>query len=349
MEREEPKQVEVISLMGLEQPKKPKLSDAIVFLLKVGESFTLPETLIDFAQEKIKEGNSTLKKIEQNPKLIERACEKYQKIRKEMDEISFLTQQKIYLDEIIAVAWALFNRAVEKGQGFTGGTIVVIDPEFALFNFLFNYVCFVNPQINPEKNPANIISSNLFGYSRKSTHFTELKSLENFEGQYGIDIRYDGKNLEPLLPSNKAHILFAKLPYVDIPLTFIKFETYGLVFEGKDMIRHVGKAIIKGKKDILKTHIQLLSRREDIPEEVIKRFKNLVKQLPKKEKARVKEAIAKKFDHIRTYYIEAKRLSTHSEKYAENAQQFVKYLENHYDYLDLRRGDEVILDLRDFA
>lgn len=330
----------------MQQPAKSQ--NTVDFLRNVPEPFTLPKDLINFAQEKIKEGNEILKKIARNPESIVPECKENQQKRKEIDEPAFLEQQKAYLDQIIAVVWALFNKAVEKGQGFTGGIIVIIDPEFALYHFLFNYVCFVNLNIHPGKNPSNIIADNRYGYSRRSTHFIELIDLSTFEGQYGIDIRYDGKDLQPLLPGNKQHILFGKLPHIAIPVIFIKFETYGLVFERKEMIKHVEKAAQKGKKDILKSHISSLSRREDMPLEVKKRFDHLVNQLPKPEQKIVSKAISKQFNHIRTYYAQAKRLATHKEQFGQEAQKFVNYLDNHFDYVYLRKGNEVVLDMRDF-
>lgn len=333
-------------LSSMQQPAKAQ--DAVTFLRQVQEPLRLPEDLINFAQEKIKEGNEILRRIAKNPTSVPLECKKYQQERKQKAEASFLVQQKIYLDQIIAIAWALFNKAIEKGQGFTGGTIVVIDPEFALYHFLFNYICFVNPNIRPGQNPSNIIADNIYGYSRRSTHFTELNDLKNFEGHYGIDIRYDGKDLQPLLPANKQHILFGKLSHIAIPTIFIKFETYGLVFERKEMIKHVEKAAQKGKKDILRSHIPLLSRREDMPSEVKKQFDHLLDQLPKAEQKIVNEAISKQFNHIRTYYAQAKRLATHDQKYSEEAREFIKYLDTHYDYVYLRRGNEVILDIKDF-
>lgn len=333
-------------LLGMQQPAK--VQKTVEFLQNVPEPFALPENVTNFAQKKIKEGNEILKKIARNPESIMLECKKNQQERKEKDVATFLAQQKAYLDQIIAVVWALFNKAVEKGQGFTGGTIVIIDPGFALYNFLFNYVCFVNPNIQPGKNPSNIIADNMYGYARRSTHFTELNDLSNFEGHYGIDIRYDEKDLQPLLPGNKQHILFGKLPHLAIPVIFIKFETYGLVLERKELIKHVEKAAQKGKKDILRSHTPSLSRREDMPLEVKKRFENLLNQLPKAEQKIVNKAISKQFNHIRTYYAQAKRLATHQEKYAPEAQKFVNYLDNHFDFVYLRRGNEVILDLRDF-
>lgn len=342
--------VGIFPLLGMEKaPTTSKSRDTIAFLQHAEEPFRLKEGSTNFAREKIQEGNQILKKIAANPGAMQAECKKMQQSRQELDEASFLTQQKMMLDQIVAIAWAIYNKAVEKGEGFTGGTIVIIDPEYALFNFLFNYVCFVNPTIVSGKNPSLIISNNPFGYSRLSTHFVELQKLKNFEGHYGIDMRYDEGNLQPLLPGNKQHILFGKLSHLAIPLTFIKFETYGLKFEKKEMLKHVEKAVQKGKKDILKSHKKLFSRREDVPEEVKNRFRHLFKRLPKEEQIRVKAELSKQFKHIRSYYALAKKLAAQSQKYSQEAKQFVEYLERHYDHLDVRRGDEVILELKEFV
>lgn len=344
------------SIFSMEKEEKEICWDtpkSIELLLQAEKSYRIDPSLIPFAQDKIKQGNALLHKIATNPAFTNVPCHYWHMQRKEYSADLFLKEQANYIQDIIAICWGLFNKAAEKDQFFTGGTIVVIDQSnhdysYGLFNFLFNYACFVNPNIKIGKNPSHIISNNPFAYSRLSTHFPEIHASKNFLGQYGIDIRFGKSGLAPLLPSNKQHILFGKLEYANLPLTFIKFETYGLGIEKKEMFKHVQKAFQKSSKDIRQTHSKASSRREDVPNDVKKKWHELLAMLPAQEKIIIKHHLKNNFKYIRTYYREAQRLMAQHQLYSSKAQELVTFLENHFDYLELRRGNEVIIDLRDF-
>jgi hypothetical protein len=137
-----------------------------------------------------------------------------------------IANQAQYLDAIIDLMWYFYAVAIEKGQAFEQGTFVIQDNDHAIYNFLMNYVKMVNPAITGTlRDPASTISSNVYVYSRLSSHFKQEQ--ERFR-HYGIDIRYPGYTIaQALLPAQKSHILFGDLGNGYI---FIKMEDAGIAF-----------------------------------------------------------------------------------------------------------------------
>ena len=317
---------------------------AIDFLRRVPEEYRIDQANSAYFDNKITEGNEFLQRMEAQPALYRNECREMQKLRKSKSEEFFFSKQREYLQQIIEASWAIYNKAVEKKQGFKRGTIVLIDPRYAFFNFLFNYGCFVNPRMGTGSVPR-LISENLYAYPRISTHFPE-QQLKN-QKQYGIDIRFNDGDAQPLLPARKTHFLFGKLVHAQMPLMFIKFEPFGLSYRKSEMVKHLGKAIEKTEKDITGKHIAHLSRREDVPKEVISRINALKSKLTKTEK----KLISKRpfINYISSWYQEAKRLSEQGQPYSLQAKRLVHFLEGKYDHLDIRRGNEVIIDLSVFA
>lgn len=153
----------------------------------------------------------------------------------------FINNLETYLNSIADLIWFFYSEAINKGQRFDEGTFVLLDPEFRFYGFLMNYVKRVNTDIkdDPRKDPASMSSSNPFGYSRLSSHYTTLqynhsdvrKIGEGYTGlyrHYGIDTRFDNKlDLNVLPTGNKTHLLFGKIQN-NPDMIFIKMEKAGI-------------------------------------------------------------------------------------------------------------------------
>ena len=167
-----------------------------------------------------------------------------------------------YLNNIAAISWGLFALAVQKNQGFLGGTIVIEDPNLLFFNYFLNYTKMVNPDIatvieeNESQSQKGVFgSSNCFSYARKSSHFKEAQKIGKGYEQFGIDMRYYTPSpvkpkTEHFLPINKTQFLFGKISY---NISFIKFEHYGLCNQNTgnkdtDLINHTKSFLFPGKK-----------------------------------------------------------------------------------------------------
>jgi hypothetical protein len=297
---------------------RDEIKTAVEFLKNQPASYALDRQKEDFAQQQIKNGTEYLKALSEN---------KLSKIPANLS-LPFEQIQKDYLNVLIALSWGLFNRAVQKGCGFTHGTIVFEDPEFKIFNFFFNYVN--NAQKSLEK-----INQNCVAYKRPSSHFPELQ--KNSE-QYGIDIRFGNDKLEKLLPGNKAHILFGKMPVNNKECMFIKMEKYGLCVKDGSAMQH-GMRFLKGTGSKKGT-----ARRENVPEQVTKLLQQLINKLKKEEKNHVLKKIGEPAI-IKNIYPVAQQIASQKNSPAQKeAQDLVKYLEDTFDHLDIRRGNEVILD-----
>lgn len=324
-EMEEKAEAEAEEAIGVSREVSPAdpTKKTIEFLVNSPAPYTLNKEQINFAADKIIEGRNVLQKVLSG------------ELREE-------TNPAKYLDLIIAINWALFSKAVNKGQGFAGGTIVVEDPQDRLFNFLLNYVRLVG-------------DVKCLGYSRSlSTHFEEAKKV--FDGvkakQYGIDMRYSARDkLNPWLPNNKAHLLFGK---TGNNLTFVKWETFGTSCTIGEWAAHMKEwAKSKEKKGGL-------SRREDVPKDAKKEYHAFVDKF---DKAKTTIAVIKpKVEFIRNMYDFAKKIhaatlllglsfrrkqlpekSRTFELLSQEANSFIKYLTAHFDHLEARRGNEVIV------
>lgn len=307
-EEQEPKAI-------AQQPEK----DTIKFLQGLAPAYKLEPNMVKFANDNIQKGKQYIKDI---------YAGKVKKFQGEPNQM-----QRDYLESIIAISWYLFSKAVEKGQGFTGGTIVFEDKDFKVFNFLLHYVKQVNEDVKGGNYKAEYISLNCYGYPRHSTHFPELQNKDGYE-QFGIDIRKKGEDvLRADLPSQKRHILFGK---AGNRLTFIKMELYGICGTNTDAINHLGQLFASKAAGI--------SRREDMPKPYKKRYKELLEGLPKKDRDKIQNWMKGKTVTLKNIYFALKPYNG-----IAAVGQFIKDLENDFDNLDLRRGNEVILKKRDIA
>jgi hypothetical protein len=146
-----------------------------------------------------------------------------------------------YLNAIVDLIWYFYSIAINKGQAFQEGTFVLADDGFAFYNFLMRYVQLVNPEIknDPDKDAAQMSSTNSFGYSRLSSHLVTtqrghkeaLKLGGSYQGlyrHYGIDVRSEqGLDFTALPTGNKSHILFGKMQS-NPDMIFIKLEKNGI-------------------------------------------------------------------------------------------------------------------------
>lgn len=228
--------------------------------------------------------------------------------------------RKKYLNNIISFAWYLYAIAIEKGQGFTSGVMVIQDSDQAVYNFLYEYVRQVNPKNLMRR---SLISLNPYGYSRQSTHFpSDQKKFI----QYGIDIRFSThQKAQRLLPASKAHILFGRLGR---GLTFIKFERHGLYlkdgFVGHTIgfLRHIaGRAF----SYVVSQQDKALHRKEYIPEWIKSACKGF---LFKKKPASIR-------DIVQASYTDAR------------FNPLVLRIAEKYDHLEMRHGGEVIISRKE--
>lgn len=235
-------------------------------------------------------------------------------INKKCDQL-VLRERKLYLSEIIACMWYLYGLAINKNQGFVDGVIVLDDANQLFYNFLYDYVKNVNSKGLSKR---AIITTNPYGYGRRSTHFPD--DQRTFM-QYGIDIRLN-KIAQKILPGNKTHILFGRLAN---GLTFIKMEHYGLYYKDGFIGHACGYLrLILGKflAKFVAQKERFLHRKEYVPCWIKKGYKNVSKR--KCRLTSIKDIVENGFD----------------DKVFIN---LIKKIENSYDHIPLRYGNEVIL------
>lgn len=354
----------LVSLNILQVRATPALT--IKFLQGLDEKFRPSDILISAIPNYIKNGDQYLAdlyagkttKIPTGPKVtlseleaVEAAAKSKNATQQAKDKAiatkqKFDDMQKEYLNSIISIVWSLFNKAIEKNQGFTSATTVVKDPGYKLYNFLLEYAKSVNPGLEVGGNPTLAVASlNCYAYRRRSTHFPEQQKLSTFDGHFGIDIRYDEGDLEALLPANKRHVLFGKIIQSGQELTFVKAEEDGVCY--RDAVAHLG-SLIK-KKTVGKVYAPgEIARREDVPSSVKDQFKALKESVKKNDPKLYKELKKSLADHvgIKEIYLETQSLAAMvGAKFATEANKLLQDLTSKYDNLDIRRGNEVILQL----
>src|SRR5690606_7912233 len=87
------------------------------------------------------------------------------------------------LASIIAISWALYNRAIiEQEKIMDRGSFTIHDPEYRLYNYLLNYIQLATRS----SNPGFFISANDFGYDRNPKEYRSSHYLED-EMQHGGD------------------------------------------------------------------------------------------------------------------------------------------------------------------
>jgi hypothetical protein len=264
-----------------------------------------------------------------------------------------------YLQSILSVMWFLYSEAINKGQAFTDGSFTIIDTDFKLYKFLLYYARTFNSELKGSiEDPAAKGSSNQFAYSRISSHW---QSCQNTWRQYGIDMRFEpNKAAQQSLPAGKTHLLFGIIGEAPTPLLFIKFEDNGL-FSGGDAVggEFLGHAfsylVSRTKKleslvpqPLYKNSVGMLvgsdddpgSCREHVRNEFINQCHTILyssplygKYYPNLSSQGVRQLVA---------YIKQKPADWDQKLCHEFATYFVQ-LSLKYDYLEYRKGSEVIL------
>jgi len=334
-------------ITSLLRPSSPEKNKIIQFLSELPEGFRLPKNKIPGAEQSINNGKKYLEGLYGSEKDFQVLQSRVKGFGKD-----FQTTQSLYINMIIDMYWALFATAVNKDQGFTGGTIVVKDKENKLFNFLLDYVKTVNAEVAQGTAKAQgPFTNNCFAYQRISSHFKELKGQPGFE-QYGIDMRYGSdlktyQGLMPLLPVNRQHLLFGQ---EGNELTFLKAETFGLC--GSDAVKH-GINFIKPKPEDI-------PQREDVPKNVWGKWDEFIKKsefpikFGKDTGIRdlygfayaIKTQDASKVSGPIKSLLES--IALHASPQAQAAAaEFVNYIEDRFDNPRIRRGNEVILTTQD--
>lgn len=227
-----PHQLEQKALKKVVQKTLDFVTDPKLPITEVLDSHTIDET-----RDRISKGLALIKQLSNNHQIEP-------------------TDTHEHLNNIAAISWGFFALAVDKNQGFLGGTIVIEDPNLIFFNYFLDYTKRVNPDIETvieeegsQSKKGALGSSNCFSYARKSTHFNEVQKLGKGYEQFGIDMRYHAKEFTTLpptqhfLPINKSQFLFGKLAE---NRSFVKFEHYGLCNKNGDLRNHANQ-LLKAK------------------------------------------------------------------------------------------------------
>lgn len=129
------------------------------------------------------------------------------------------------LASIIAISWALYNRAIiEQNKVMDRGSFAIHDPEYRLYNYLLNYIKLATRN----SSPGFFLGANDFGYDRNPREHRSSHYREDIK-QHGGDIRlWGGGPALPLLPNEATTYLFGSIDRNDMPFFWIKFEEFGL-------------------------------------------------------------------------------------------------------------------------
>jgi len=353
----------VIPQKEASQREKSESQKTIDFLKAQGPKFAPSADKEDQIKQLIGYGNNALKLLYLG-KLSLPSGEGGWAPRYKVEDYSKI--QNAYMNNIVAMSWALFNKAVSKNNGFTGGAIVIEDKDKKLFNFLLNYVKGLNANVAAGINKIEYVSNNPYAYQRTSTHFKEIQDKAGYE-QYGIEIRYMGSKgevgpLAKLLPTNKVHLVFGNVTFNDHPLTFIKWEDHGL-YGTVEAIKHL-HGVFKSKENEIGRREKVSANLNNIFSNLIDILENIRPQLAVLAKSQRVIDGRNKLYPIRTMnlildkikdILPAPELPGYDisknviiNKIKQDANKLNEALKN-YDHMDLRRGDEVILDQNEIS
>ncbi|MEJ5301211.1 MAG: hypothetical protein WHS38_09510 [Thermodesulforhabdaceae bacterium] len=240
----------------------------------------------------------------------------------------------------------LMAKAMEKGPGFSEGAFSIEDPEHKLKNFLTS--C---PEV----------------YHRRSSHITEFQQASG-GGHFGIDLP---------LPYGNRTLLFGEMTGLGLlrDRLFLKMETSGCrlfnfganrseapVRDRPLRWRDAGQ-FLSHASGYLKTFLRKRSRgflfanssesrKERIPTEVSNSFKKLISQLRQDGKTELADTLERdnplsSSRGIRTivYNIGQALQDPLIDENTENLlKKFIAHLEFRYDHLDVRIGQEIVLN-----
>lgn len=210
---------------------------------------------------------------------------------------------------VSCIVWYIMFCAICKNQEFCEGMFVIKDPGHIIVKFLLSLQTIV--------------------YSRLSSHFkNRILSINNnslCNITYGIDIVQDYKNG---LPGNNKTINFAPIKSLDeCDWTFIKPEKWGLNNISQFLFHSIDYVITRSYNLLANTTCPN-DRKEHIPLDVLEKKMNILPKIIN--------------NNIETYGIAS--IIKHIKDDHENTN-FINYLEKEkkYDYLEIRKGDEIIL------
>lgn len=302
----------------------PAAADTTAYLTtSVGSAYRLRPEEVPFAQENVRLGYRLLGQVLEGTYL-------------------YYPDPAVSEAHTAAVAWALFDAAVAKGQGFEQGAFVVEDPDGRLFSFF---------------------RDNERSYKRVSSH---LKPLTRRTGvaHHGLDMRgarpaglpaHPDAGEHALLPARKRTLLFIPmLPGAGTELgrrhLFLKLEDHGLEGLG---------AFIRHGFDYLHTTVMGFgatpaerARKERVDPALARAYRRLLDHIPASGRAHLTPASYAAADlGVRAMVAEWARLKPVIQQdpaLFDLGRDFAGALANkRYDHLDVRTGDEVIFSRGD--
>jgi hypothetical protein len=235
-----------------------------------------------------------------------------------------------HFEQIVSLMWGIYDIAVEKDGPFWDGTIIIVDPHKRFFSFLTEYA---HTLWKGESHAPRYAVPLSHAYPRHSSHFPEVKTT-----QWGIDMRSpEGTALEKLLPTAKRHLLFGRLSQ---KRTFIKFEEYGLCIPDGSIISHGLGYVQSVLRKAMRMNDGRYTRREDIPYTLQKSYQKLARRAQNRGYALQKSPLS-----IAEMVKEAERLLK-SKSLHKRAHKFINAIHAHYDFIEIRRGNEVIISAK---
>lgn len=239
-------------------------------------------------------------------------------------------QRRNYLTAIVCMMWALNQAASEQDKVIERGSFKLLDPDGKLFDFLHHYVQFSTGQEMP-----GTLFSNDFAYAR-DPKFACSSHYKCDRDQFGIDVRFQGGDYAlPLLPHQHTHILFGRVKIGGEYYTFVKFEEAGLG-NVTEFLEHSLHFANSGTVDVTKTF-----REKDIPESLTGQYQNFCTAVgiePIK-----KPSLHAMWAHIKQNITpDNADAQTARENFLAAADKF------RLDHIDIRNGQEVIIDMRSF-
>ncbi|CAO4846052.1 MAG: hypothetical protein CNLJKLNK_00429 [Holosporales bacterium] len=246
-------------------------------------------------------------------------------------------ERKNYLMTIVCIAWALDSYATQKGQPFARGSFTLIDYQHKLLNYLKGYVTLCTGAQDP-KTLAYAKTTSNFAYRRDpnlkgSSHHKEHSP----DSQFGIDARFENSSgVLKIFPHGHSHILFGLIKYSEQekPLTFFKMEEIGMG-NFLSAVAH-GLNFRQSDQNLVSTR-----REKDIPEFATNIYVRLSGIYYFPEFKWIKEM-------YRALKYQDRKLESESETELKSGLAnffFDQLIRAGYDYPDIRKGSEVILNL----
>ncbi|CAF0941676.1 unnamed protein product [Didymodactylos carnosus] len=243
---------------------------------------------------------------------------------------------------IISLIWFYYAIAVNRDQTFVEGTFTVVSKE--------------EKDSDIDSLLAYLIR---FGTARISSHFTALaKLLHQQRAHYGLDM--------PELPADKKTILFGKINQMKSNI-FIKPENAGFDISKslkswtklKELMKHSHEYILcrlrkraaKMKDGRVKTYLvrnygtddEENYRKERVPNAVLKQYEKIIKKTASSKAVYNRQMKEAEAYGIQKMYEDVEQLE--SSKFVSQSEviQFLKTINDTYDYINYRFGREVIL------